>query len=229
MLDRHVFSVDRIQSLRRAIARATRFPDNGSDGWRKSPVDPCLVLNVFRLLHLLPGCTLRAYQFRLGGNGNAFVYAMPVNSPFPEPDECPRDEFRFLEPPVPSGALSDVMAAITGDGSPESYMQASIFAREIVEFGALWHGSEWSMHEIIAANSRCLAAERQAEWEWMEFAPVEWSPTVTMGDQIVSEFYSYTILGGERLTRHVHSFQNGSYVCVASDRMIAKGPDCVVF
>lgn len=95
----HPFPVDRIQWLRRAAARAAKFPDHGPNGWRKSPVDPCRVLRVFRLLRLLPGYTLHAYQFRSGGNGSAFVCAMPVDSPFPDPEEWPRDEGRSLEPP----------------------------------------------------------------------------------------------------------------------------------
>src|SRR5258708_6127281 len=45
----------------------------------------------------------------------------------------PTGRGRFLEPPVAPNALPDVMAAITGDGSPASYIEASIFAREIAE------------------------------------------------------------------------------------------------
>jgi hypothetical protein len=41
------------------------------------------------------------------------------------------------------------MDAIPGDGTPESYMEASLLMRELGEFGALWHGRSWGTHEII--------------------------------------------------------------------------------
>lgn len=44
------------------------------------------------------------------------------------------------------------MEAIEGDGSHWSYLSASIFMREINEFGASWHGCSWSTHEIIDKN-----------------------------------------------------------------------------
>jgi hypothetical protein len=232
MPDLHPFPVERIRRLRRAAARAARFPADGPEGWGKSPVDPCRVLRVFPLLRLLPGYTLRAYQFRSGGNGNAVVYAMPVDSPFPDPEECPSDEERFLEPPVPPGALRNVMAAIDGDGSPESYMQSSIFAREIAEFGALWHDCEWSDQSILAANpaeSRPGKTEPSGPWEWTEPAPVEWLPTVTIGDEVVVQFYTYTIFGGERITRHIDSYRLGSYVCTTETEVIATGPNWAVY
>jgi len=44
------------------------------------------------------------------------------------------------------------MAAIEGDGSPESYIQASLLARELREFGVRWHGCDWSTQEILDKN-----------------------------------------------------------------------------
>src|SRR4051794_6540914 len=83
-----------------AVARgAATFPDDDRQGWQKSRVDPRTLLAVFSSLK--PGYTLRAYSFAEGGNGNAFVYAMPMDAPFPEPETCPRDTSAFLEPPVP--------------------------------------------------------------------------------------------------------------------------------
>lgn len=124
------------------------------------------------------------------------------------------------------------MAAINGDGSPESYVEASIFAREIAEFGALSHGWEWSDHAILAANpaeSGPGNGEPSGPWEWREPAPVQWSPTVTMGDEVVVHFYSSSIFGGERITRHVDSYRLGSYVCSTETVVIATGRDCVVY
>ena len=48
-------------------------------------------------------------------NGNGFVWAMPVDAEFPDPEKCPRLKNVFLEPPKPPAALDDYMDAIDGD------------------------------------------------------------------------------------------------------------------
>ena len=110
------------------------------------------VLAVFKSLWIKDGYILRAYQFREGGNGNGVVWAMPVDAEFPEPDKCPRVKDAFLEPPKPPAALDDVMKAIDGDGSPWSYLCASLLCRELSEFGAMWHGCSWDTHAILGEN-----------------------------------------------------------------------------
>ena len=77
------FTLAMVQRLRRAAVCAAKFLDDGPECWHKSPVDPCAVLAAFPALRLLPGITLRAYASREGGNGNAFVYATPIDAPFP--------------------------------------------------------------------------------------------------------------------------------------------------
>ena len=54
---------------------------------------------------------------------------MPADAPVLEPDECPKLEGVFLEPPKPPGAV-ELMSVIAGDGSPWAYLSASILARE---------------------------------------------------------------------------------------------------
>lgn len=230
------FPLADLQRLRRAAARAARFPDRGQDGWRKSPVDPRRLLEVFPALHLRDGYVLRAYSFRKGGNGNGFVYAAPLASPFPEPDECPRDTRYFLDPPIPPGALPDVMDAIDGDGSPWSYMSASLFARELFEFGAMWHGCSWSTHVILGKDpfagrppSTDFAQERYlwdwvGLWEWLEPESDDWPPTVVLGDTVTVRFFSFTALGQQRLVRHLDTFRPNSYSFDSNEKEIAKGP-----
>lgn len=70
----HTFPRAEVHRLIRRARRAAAFPEDGPEGWHKSPVDPCSVLATFLPLQLKPGYTLRAYAFREGGNGNAFVY-----------------------------------------------------------------------------------------------------------------------------------------------------------
>jgi hypothetical protein len=94
----------------RVLSNASR---NGS-GKTKANCDPMKVLAVCKPLYVKEGFVLRAYQFREGGNGNGFVWAMPVEAEFPEPQECPRLQGVFLEPPKPPAALGDFMDAVDG-------------------------------------------------------------------------------------------------------------------
>ena len=59
----------------------------------------------------------------------------------------------FLDPPKPPGAVP-LMQAIEGDGSPWSYLSASILRREAAEFGARWHGCVWSGQTILSKPPR---------------------------------------------------------------------------
>jgi hypothetical protein len=131
------------------------------NGWSISPLDPTTVLAPFTSLWLRPGYVLRAYQFKEGGNGNAVVWAVPVDAEFPDPKLCPRLRGVFLEPPKPPGALDDTMAAFEGDGTPWSYLCASLLARELGEFGAMWHGYEWSTHDILEAKPSTTTERQQ--------------------------------------------------------------------
>src|SRR5262249_50736637 len=95
------FSAQRVNRLRTLGAAAGAVDRDVADGWSKSPVDPMNLLRVFDALRIRKGFVLRAYQFYSGGNGNGFVWAMPETVPFPDPNDCPKLEGRFLEPPMP--------------------------------------------------------------------------------------------------------------------------------
>jgi hypothetical protein len=230
----HEFPVAKVQRLRRAAARAATFPDDGPEGWHKSPVDPCAVLAAFPSLRIRSGYTLRAYAFREGGNGNAFVYTMPTDAPLPEPDDCPRNGEHFLDPPVPPSALGNVMEAIDGDGTPLSYLSASIFAREIREFGARWHGCDWSTHTILGANpftgpAAGMMTTDAGQWEWIEPAPESWLTTVVPAHPVEVRFYTHSAHEMERIVRHVDCFEEGSCVFETRASDIARGPGGFVF
>ena len=94
---------------------------------------------MFKALRLKAGFALHAYEFRSGGNGNGIIWAVPADAPLLAPEDCPQLEDVFLGPPKPPGAIP-LMQVIEGDGSPWSYLSASILGREAAEFGARWHG-----------------------------------------------------------------------------------------
>jgi len=248
------FPIKKVQQLRRRAAKACEVPIKGPQGWTKSSVDPMKLLEVFPCLHLKEGMVLRAYQFREGDNydvnGNAVVFAVPEDLPFPEPEECTESLRGFLSAPRPPGALDDVMEAIDGDGSPWSYLSASLLARELQEFGAIWHGCGWTTHCILSRNplvSPGRGARRRSienplqpdssdpfenprEWKWLKSRHREWRPTVGKdAGSMVVRFYTYTGLGQYRICRHVDTYKPGSYCFKSEGTDIATGPGGYVF
>src|SRR5262245_50231629 len=113
---------EQIATLRREASDTwqRQFPGNPPEGWSVSPLDLAAVVAVFEPLHVKPGYTLRAYQRITERAGYSLIYALPVEAPFPDPD--PDAE----EYPTPPDALPDIMQAIAGDGSPRSYLLASL-------------------------------------------------------------------------------------------------------
>ena len=213
-----------------------------SGGWSKSLTDPMDLLGVFASLHIKDGFVLRAYQFRAGGNGNAVVWAMPKDAEFPDPSECPRLADSFLDAPKPTEALDDLMDAVEGDDSAWSYLCASLFVREISEYGAMWHGCEWSTHSMLGSNpfkrrrvsrksspDRCPSGDAD-EWTWVEPEPTEWRPSVCHeAGRVTVAFHTFCCLGVEAIYRHVDVFPRGSFKPRTERSAIATGPGGYVF
>lgn len=131
------FSSRYLESLHRKSMGVWEDMDT-KPGWQKSKVNPMDVLKIFPNIWIKEDYVLRAYVFRSNMGGNGIVWAVPEGSEFPEVGECEVLD-GILHSPKPENAVpfTDV---IEGDNSPESYIQASIFVREMFEFGAFWHG-----------------------------------------------------------------------------------------
>lgn len=230
-----IFPVGDINRLRRRAQLAATQPPSDTYGWTISAVDPMDILAVFTTLRIKPGFTLHAYEYNEGGNGNGVVWAMPRGLPLPPPDDCPRIEEAFLSPPKPERALDDVMQAIEGDGSPFSYMSASVLARELGEFGARWHGISWGRNRIVDRKPLHRGLGRvprdvESQWTWNEPVPKQWRPqTEQTGDGISVRFYLYDDIGIERLIEVTDSFKSGSYAFSAESKEIAFGGPGIIF
>jgi len=193
------------------------------EGWSKSPWDPLAVLAVFDRLSLREGCTLRAYQYIGEGSGNSVVWVMPSHSPYPEPVDCPVLDAFALALPRPPHADDRVAVYLEGDRSPLSYMQASIFVRELMEAGALGLSVAWGRHRILDDQSidrvappekgvrSLFALGEPARWRWRLQPPASWDPRVIEEDEHVSVlFCTFSDLGGERISRHIDVYRRGS-------------------
>jgi hypothetical protein len=225
------FPKDKIESVLIDAGKSALLKKMPPKGWTKSTMDPAKVLAAFAPLRLKKGYLLRAYQFSEGLNGNGFVWAMPENVPFPAPDSCPRVSTHFLNPPKPVEALDDVMKALEGDGSPWSYLLASLFQREIGEFGAIWHGaSGWSTQKLLYDNFFAPDSDQEKSttnrvgWKWLASVPQQWAPQVIMEkDTVTVTFYTYSSYEQQRIYCHTDTFKPGSYTFTTESKVIATG------
>ena len=218
------FSIRRVNRLRRAAERARSIPDEPADGWFACAYDANDLIRAFDTLRLKPGFALHAYAYRAGGNGNGVIWAVPADAPLLAPGECPRLEDEWLHPPRPPRAIP-LMQAIEGDGSPWSYLSASILRREAEEFGAVWHGCAWSDQTIISKPPRQtdgrelpddelkLTGDAPAgNWTWHGAAPSTWKPAYAdRGATREVVLCIHDPIGQERIYRATDTYPAGSY------------------
>jgi hypothetical protein len=241
------FAAARLGEVRDKAESVRQVPANQPDGWSISQVNPLDLVSEFKPLQVKRGVVLRAYQFQEGGNGNGVVWALPDAADFPAPDRCVKGRFvptLQMEVPRPPAAFASVMAQITGDGTPWSYLAASILGRELTEFGALWHGSKWSTHRIVDTNPLQALDQEPADdpdpmfavrgplrqWRWGQDRPREWRPSVRMGDdEVVVVFYTFSGWKQQRIFRHTDRFTTGSYDFKSDCTEIAQGPGGFLF
>lgn len=222
----HDFRATKLEWYRKRTEEASEIRHEYPHGqWSIGREDPQAVVDAFRTLRIAPGLVLRAYQFMESAGGNGVVYAMKEGEAFPPPDQLDHPTQHLWETPRPPGALPDVMDAVQGDDTAWSYVEASLCARALHEFGAYWHGIGWSLHHIIDDDGRFTE-----DWKWKGRRPGSMKPTVYVGPRVVRvRFYSYCMLGQESVTRHEDRYRRGAYRCTSSDnRDVATGPLCML-
>ncbi len=237
------FSAEMVTKLRERLRDAIEWPSRGlPEGVSISPSDPTKALLCVECLHMMPGFVLCGYQFVAGANGNGFVFAMPEDVPFPDPSECPRQEVEavpgvFLDSPKPPQALEHFMDGIEGDGTAQSYLEASILFRELTEFGAIWHGCEWSTHAVLDTDPFDQGTPQTGrhedgalwdpvKWQWHGRRPSDWRPSVILRENGGADvqFITSSELGSSTIYRHRDRFVRGSLRPKTTQRTLAVGP-----
>ncbi len=224
------FPLAKLQRLRGRAAKLAQTPIDGPERWSKSTVDPMKILAVFKnCLWIKEGYVLRAYLFREDGKSDGVVWAMPADAYFPEPRYCKKLRSKLHWPPRPFGALDDKREAIDGDGSPWSYLCASMLARELASFGKLSH-RVWDTRTILGGHpwkgrKRDVDLGDPAAWRWHVPEPKEWQPQVTEdGDKITVTFYAFSGYDGNHISRYRDTYRRGSYCYKNRLKDIATGP-----
>lgn len=189
------FPPAKVQSLlARARDAACSTPVEIADHLSFDYVDAEKLLAAFACLRLQPGWTLITQQYSDGYNASGFTWALPKGAPQPEP-------FLTQWQGDPPAHAVDPMTVMTGDGTPWSYLCASLLARELAELGARWHGCDWSTHDLFDGSSIY-------QLEFSGARPVSFGPTVTQDESGTTvTFYTFSGLGENRVVRHVDTYR----------------------
>ncbi len=238
------FSIERVNRLRRAAekAREIAFDDIGFSGGTRVFTDYAIrLLDVFDTLWLKPGFVLYAFAHREFHGGNGRIWAVPADATPLVSGEGPSffgDE--WMQPPPGGVAL---MQAIEGDRSPWSYLSASILSREANEFGAWWHGCDWSVHTIISTAPRQadesdvsdddweLTGEAPAgNWIWRAPVPRIWVPTYSeIGETKAVVLHIRNPIRRETIYRATDTYPDGSYGASTETELLCAGAGGIVF
>ncbi|MCY4187250.1 MAG: hypothetical protein OXD30_02070 [Bryobacterales bacterium] len=243
------FSIARVNRLRRdaewardlsGVPREPLSPRDPSGEWHASAYDANDLIRVFDTLRLKAGFTLHAYVYEDEASSKGIIWAVPVpaSSVAPKAGSGLMDRRLPFTLPRPLGAVP-LMQAIEGDGSPWSYLSASILRREAAEFGAEWHGQFWTCAKILSkpprqadeplhahpGRSRDRIGEAPpSDWEWDSPVPQAWKPTyVEQGSTKRVVLHIYSPVGAERIYRAADTYPAGSYDCTTENRVLCTG------
>jgi hypothetical protein len=236
------FSATTIKELRIRARDLLPSAKDVPNGWSLSPTNPSQIVTLFRSLRLKAGFTLQAYLFKnSGGDGRGIVWALPEDHVLPDPGNRPALIRWLWHPMKPRAALRNCMEAITGDGTPNSYLCASILARELAEFGARWHLLSWTTEDILDKDpwiepppqgSFICDFNPDDSWEFHapRPGPNEWCPRVWVGeDSAIVSFITYSAHIEQRLQRITDRYPIGSYVFSTEAARLATAPSGYIF
>ena len=239
------FCNTRVNRLREKAVKARVIPHNDSDWSYDGSVSFAhdyanKLLAVFDSLWLKEGFALYAYVYRAGGNGNGRIWVVPTDA-LPE---MSRDGLTLEDDWVrrPPGAVP-LMRAIEGDGSPWSYLSASILSREAAEFGAMWHGCEWTDQTILSKPPRQSDGHDAwdddwiktgdaplGNWTWHGPVPRTWEPTLVETETTTKVvLHIYNPIGGENIYRASDTYPHGSYDAETQSTVLCSGDRFIVY
>lgn len=189
--------------------------DQPSDGiWEKSNKDLMGIFNLMTL-RIKSGYKLESYV-KLGREYLTYVFALPENINCPVPKR--RKNIGFEEV-MPKNAILNFMDVIEGDmNNPWSYLEASIFKREISS-----HNSSWHRLEILSQHPSNSNTEI-AKWDYL-ISPSDWRPLVYFKDgSVYVQFYTTTSLWEESISRDLDIYWGwNSYAFRTESAPIAFG------
>lgn len=199
---------------------------NASGRWFISTIDAGAALKQLPGISLKPNYGLVTYLYRIRrantSHGGAATWAMENQlSTTSHLEEALRMAGDHNTPPYPEGALSNYMAAITGNLTAGSFLIASVLQRELQEFGRCGTFHRWKHHRLIDS------LPKQYNWRWRMEQPKSLVPKVhnLPKGKMAVEFYTCRIVPPVNIFRHIDRYPANSYVAKASNQAIAAAID----
>lgn len=187
--------------------------------WVLSTVNPATALVKLPGLWLRSDLHLVSYLYQAEGSSVGVIWAVPESLSATADLEKPLDISTSISKiPKPEGALPSFMDGIEGDRTPASFLVASIFRRELQEFGATGARANWAHHRLIET------LPEQVHWEWNGDHPKDCCPKVKIlpDGQAVVEFFTCRVVAPVTLYRHIDQYPANSYKPVSLDKSIAR-------
>jgi hypothetical protein len=231
-----------IREVRRAKGRAAQAAqvDRGVEPVAGT-LDPTPVLESFGCLRVKPGWRILAYLVGGGIGAESRVVAVPADfdpvatDPEPVADRPGNDDRPYVDSyldfdfRLPPEAHRRFMSAVEGDGSPWSYLCASLATRELLDYAAYWHAlyeHDWFEHLILAQWPPPSSALAQPAGDFEGEHPDLWRPAVWVGARSTTvRFYTYrpATANAEGIWMHEDRYEAGSYDPGLTRTLIAPG------
>jgi len=186
--------------------------------WSLSTVNPASALLKLPGVALKPDWRLVSYLYQDSANSAGLVVALPATlATTAQLEKARAASDTIKQPPQPDGALADFMEAIEGDRSTVSFLVASLFCRELREFGAKGCYQSWTHHRLVDT------VPAQVKWQWQGDPPQDMTPKVKLAldGQAVVEFFSCRIKAGVAIYRHLDHYPMAQYKLRRLDKPIA--------
>lgn len=185
--------------------------------WFLSAANPAIALRKVPGLQLKENFRLVTYLLRTPNLGQGCTWAVPEFASATAQLEEALLESDRNRLPRPAHSLDDVMMALTGDYSPASYLLASLFCREIEEFGMTGTHCHWLNHRLVAQ------LPPKVRWEWKVKMSEDLVPKVRSFEdgRMAVEFFTCHTKTPIALYRHLDQYPPHSYVPQRLDRPVA--------
>ena len=231
MTERFAFPVAEVRRANDCATKLARF------GYGDIPedliLDPTPVLASFGCLQVKPGWRLSAYLSEGPNHQSTVVALAESDSAAHEPPSASDDGEPYpgahfdihLDLEVLLKCRPRFMTVVEGDGSPWSYLCASLAVRQLIDFAAFWHARyrhDWFEHVVVAEWPGEFAES------YIRFSTPQdlRAPEVEIdGGAVTTRFYTYRppTFVDEEVWRHEDRYEAGSYEPLMRRALVASG------
>ncbi len=107
------------------------------------------IINAFDQLHVRPEWRLDPYIWRFTTMGGGLIMPRGREHPQLEPVELPDPQVPSFTKPWVMRKPHHVLLLTAGEGTPQSFLQASLLSRELHELGAFYETLRWHDHQLV--------------------------------------------------------------------------------